>query len=78
MDWWPVTRDCFIFAINVIALVIFSWDGIIFWYEAMILLILIFVYYVVMFQNRRIGAFMKRKLEDEYRCCNRNNYGNLK
>lgn len=75
MDWVPITRDCVVFAMNVVVLVIIAWDEKIFWYEAMILLIFAVLYYVIMFQSHHISKFMKRKFEDEYRCCNRENFG---
>lgn len=69
MDWVPITRDCFVFAVNVAVLVAVAWDEKIWWWEALILLIMAVVYYVVMFQSARISRFMKRKFETEYGCC---------
>lgn len=75
MDWWPLTRDCTMFAFNVIFLLVVAWDGVIHLWEAFLLLGLVVFYYVVMFNSARLSKFMKRKFEEEYRWCNRNNYG---
>lgn len=72
MDWVPITRDCVVFAANVIVLIGTTWDGYIHWYEALIIMIFAIPYYVIMFQSNRISRFMKRKFEVEYGCCNRN------
>ncbi|XP_037038337.1 sodium/potassium/calcium exchanger 3-like [Bradysia coprophila] len=72
MDWVPITRDCVVFAANIIVLIGTTWDGYIHWYEALIIMIFAIPYYVIMFQSRRISAFLKRKFEVEYGCCNRN------
>ena len=39
VDWYPLSRDCFFFAIVVILQIIFVSDSAIFWWEAMILVI---------------------------------------
>lgn len=72
MDWIPITRDCVVFAANVIVLIGTTWDGYIQWYEALIIMLFAIPYYVIMFQSVRISRFMKRKFEVEYGCCNRN------
>ncbi|XP_055601043.1 sodium/potassium/calcium exchanger 3-like [Uranotaenia lowii] len=71
LDWWPLTRDSLVFAINVSILVGFSWDGRIYWYEAMILFILLFVYFVVMFQNKHIMKVAKKYIEGKWNLCSR-------
>lgn len=55
MDWWPVTRDIIIYICAIALLVAMTWDGLIFWYEGMILFITYFFYFTVMFQNTRIS-----------------------
>lgn len=72
MDWVPITRDCVVFAANVIVLIGTTWDGYIHWYEALIIMIFAIPYYVIMFQSQRISRFLKRKFEVEYGCCSRN------
>lgn len=71
MDWVPITRDCFVFAVNVAVLVVVAWDSKIYWYEAIILLVFAVIYYVAMFQSHHLSRFLKRKFEDEYGCCSK-------
>lgn len=44
LDWWPVSRDCLMYGISVIALIITLQDGIIMWYEALTLVLAYFIY----------------------------------
>lgn len=37
LDWWPVTRDCIMYGISVIALIGVLQDGRVQWWEALIL-----------------------------------------
>lgn len=60
MDWFPITRDITIYMFCVILLVIITWDGIIFWYEGLILFVMYFVYFVIMFNNVRISRVLKK------------------
>ncbi|XP_068618467.1 sodium/potassium/calcium exchanger 5-like isoform X2 [Battus philenor] len=59
----PVTRDVLIYMCNVIALVIIVWDGRIEWYEALVLLILYVIYFIVMFNSTRAFAFYDALVE---------------
>lgn len=59
IDWWPLTRDVSIYICSVILLVVMTWDGIIYWYEGLILFIAYFMYFTVMFQNPRISRLVK-------------------
>lgn len=27
LDWWPITRDCILYALSVFILICFTWDG---------------------------------------------------
>lgn len=65
------------FAFNAVFLLVVAYDGIIYLWEAALLIGLIIFYYVVMFNSARLSKFMKRKFEHELRWCNQNNYGNL-
>lgn len=44
LDWWPVSRDCLMYAISVIALIITLEDGKIMWYEALVLVLAYCIY----------------------------------
>lgn len=64
IDWWPLTRDCSMFAFNVIFLLIFAWDGKIYLWEASILLLLILNYYIVMFNSKKLEKIVKHFFPD--------------
>ncbi|KRT79859.1 hypothetical protein AMK59_7189, partial [Oryctes borbonicus] len=53
--WWPVTRDVILYICAVVFLVLISWDGHIFWYEALTMFTGYFVYFFVMVMNERIS-----------------------
>ncbi|XP_044743314.1 sodium/potassium/calcium exchanger 3-like [Chrysoperla carnea] len=59
IERWPVTRDCVIYAICVSALVAVIWDYKIYWYEAMILVIMYIAYFIFMFSNKCILKRLK-------------------
>lgn len=44
-------------------LVTMTWDGVIFWYEGLILFAAYFMYFIIMFQNDRISAFVRKTVE---------------
>lgn len=44
LDWWPVTRDCLMYAVSVISLIAVLQDGKVMWYEALLLVMAYFVY----------------------------------
>ncbi|XP_021706750.1 sodium/potassium/calcium exchanger 4 isoform X1 [Aedes aegypti] len=71
LDWWPITRDCIVFAFHISVLVGFAWDGRIYWYESMVFVILLFTYFVVMFQNKPIMKLAKKYIEVKWNLCAR-------
>jgi Ca2+/Na+ antiporter len=71
IDWWPITRDSIVFSINISILVIFAWDGVVMWYETIIMVILYVGYWFLMFQNPRIMKFVKHVVEDKLLWCQR-------
>lgn len=54
IDWFPITRDCVMYAITVLALIGVISNNIVEWYEALILILLFLTYIVVLFFNARI------------------------
>ncbi|KAF5269163.1 hypothetical protein FQR65_LT02463 [Abscondita terminalis] len=62
VDWWPVTRDCFLYLLSVTLLVVMTWDGMVYWYEGMVLFIVYFMYFTIMFNNTRISNICKRAI----------------
>jgi Ca2+/Na+ antiporter len=71
IDWWPITRDSILLSINIGILVTFTWDGVVMWWETMILVVLYVCYWITMFQNPRVMKFMKRVVEDKLMWCQR-------
>lgn len=71
IDWFPITRDSIIFSINVSILVAMVWDGVIMWWETIILVCLYVAYWFLMFQNPRIMRFVKSIVEDRLMWCQR-------
>ncbi|XP_077514385.1 sodium/potassium/calcium exchanger 5-like [Amblyomma americanum] len=54
IDWFPITRDCVMYAITVLALIGVISNNIVEWYEALILIVLFVAYIGVLFFNARI------------------------
>lgn len=44
LDWWPLSRDCLMYAISVISLICVLQDNRVMWYEALILVFAYFFY----------------------------------
>lgn len=63
VDWWPVTRDCFLYLLSITLLVVMTWDGIVYWYEGMVLFMVYFMYFTVMFNNTRISKLCKSAIK---------------
>ncbi|XP_022904881.1 sodium/potassium/calcium exchanger 5-like [Onthophagus taurus] len=60
LAWFPLMRDTILYICAISGLVVITWDGLIFWYEALCLFTGYFVYFVVMFQNQRISRFVHK------------------
>lgn len=69
IDRRPVTRDVIVYIFNVSVLVAIVWDGIIYWYEALVLGILYILYFVIMFNSTRIFKVYDKMTSC---CCNKN------
>ncbi|CAN8021533.1 unnamed protein product, partial [Ixodes persulcatus] len=54
IDWFPITRDCVMYAITVVALIGVISNNIVEWYEALILILMFLAYIVVLFFNAHI------------------------
>ncbi|XP_055677663.1 sodium/potassium/calcium exchanger 4-like [Lutzomyia longipalpis] len=72
ISWFPLGRDCLILFINSALLTGFIWDGQITWYEAMIMVICSVIYFIVLFQNRRIERLVRSVVEDKWNCFKHN------
>lgn len=63
ISWYPVTRDCIMFAITVLALVVIVSDNSVYWWEAMIMLLMFILYIVYMSFDSRISKWSQRKVD---------------
>ncbi|KAL1417522.1 hypothetical protein MTO96_000619 [Rhipicephalus appendiculatus] len=63
ISWYPVTRDCIMFAITVLALVVIVWDNSVAWWEAMIMLLMFILYIVYMSFDSHISKWSQRKVD---------------
>ncbi|CAH2210674.1 jg17510, partial [Pararge aegeria aegeria] len=46
LDWWSVSRDCMMYAVAVVALILTLLDDKVYWYEAL-LLVLMYTFYIL-------------------------------
>jgi Ca2+/Na+ antiporter len=46
LDWWSVSRDCLMYAIAVVALILTLLDDKIYWHEALVL-VLMYTFYIL-------------------------------
>lgn len=70
-----MSRDAFLFAFHLSLLIGFASDGEIQWYESGTFVILYFLYFTIMFQNRRIKGWFKFLIEDKMNCCKNKVFG---
>ncbi|XP_076326639.1 sodium/potassium/calcium exchanger 5-like [Tachypleus tridentatus] len=63
LDWYPISRDCFVYSITVIALVGVINDNIVYWWEGLILIIMFFGYIGIMYFNTAIEGFCTLQVE---------------
>ncbi|XP_075537518.1 sodium/potassium/calcium exchanger 5-like [Dermacentor variabilis] len=54
IDWFPITRDCLMYGITVLALIGVISNNIVEWYEALILMLMFGAYIVVLYYNSQI------------------------
>lgn len=59
MDWWPITRDCLAYGFTVAVLICIIHDERVEWYEALILVLLYFVYIGVMYFDKTIQKWAR-------------------
>lgn len=77
LDWWPITRDSILYSLNILLLIVFAWDNVITLNETIVMVALFFVYFLVLFQNKRVRPAVKWFLEDYLNCCRVSSYGNF-
>ncbi|XP_012288710.1 sodium/potassium/calcium exchanger 3 [Orussus abietinus] len=54
LDWSILSRDCVIYIMSVSVLAVIMWDGLVTWYESMILMIMFTSYFTLLFFNERL------------------------
>lgn len=77
LDWWPITRDATIYSLNIILLLAFAWDNQVTLIETIIMVTMLFLYFVVIFQNKRIMPKVRWFFEDYLQCCRVSSYSKL-
>ncbi|OXA58755.1 Sodium/potassium/calcium exchanger 3 [Folsomia candida] len=60
LEWYPLTRDCFFYSISVILLIVALTNRKVFWYEALVLVVVYVIYIFVMYKN----TALKKKAEE--------------
>lgn len=74
LDWWPITRDATLFSINLMMLIIFAWDNQITLVETIIMAVMLVLYFITIFQNKRIMPKVRWFFEDYLQCCRVSSY----
>nr|XP_032526511.1 sodium/potassium/calcium exchanger 4-like [Danaus plexippus plexippus] len=59
LDWWSVSRDCMMYAVAVVALILTLLDDKVFWYEALLLVLMYTFYILAMVYNGSLGSFAR-------------------
>ena len=62
LTWWPLFRDVTFYSCALLLLVVFFQDNAVYWYEALIMLCIYFMYCTFMVFNARIERFVKKHL----------------
>lgn len=62
LTWWPLFRDVTFYSIDLVVLIIFFRDGVIYWWQALILFLLYIAYVVLMKYNSQVENFVKTKI----------------
>lgn len=75
LDWWPLTRDCFLYTFSILVLISFTWDGQISLRESAVMVSLVSIYILVLVFNRRIMYCIKWFVEINLNWCHLNSYG---
>ena len=67
LDWRPLARDSTFYTLSIVVLIVFAWDGLVQWWEALILVALYFSYVGTMVFNERLMNFLANL---EEKCAN--------
>lgn len=75
LDRWPITRDCILFGINISFLVWFAWDARITLNESIVLVVLYFIYFIILFNNKNMVKLYDRLRAHKQVAKKRSSYG---
>ncbi|XP_013179542.1 PREDICTED: sodium/potassium/calcium exchanger 3-like isoform X1 [Papilio xuthus] len=59
LDRWAVSRDCLVYALAVVALVVALRDNVVYWHEALALVLMYALYILAMVFNGRLGRLVR-------------------
>ncbi|XP_041987136.1 sodium/potassium/calcium exchanger 4-like [Aricia agestis] len=59
LDWWSVSRDCMMYAVAVVALILSLLDDKVYWHEALLLVLMYTLYILAMVFNGHLGRFAR-------------------
>ncbi|KAL4231467.1 hypothetical protein ACF0H5_009044 [Mactra antiquata] len=65
LNWWPLFRDCLFYTLSVTALAFVIIDELVFWYEAVIFIVLYLLYIILMYFNTSLEMWIVPK----FSCC---------
>ncbi|XP_031573967.1 sodium/potassium/calcium exchanger 4-like [Actinia tenebrosa] len=65
LSWWPLMRDCIYYLISIAALVVVTYDKEVYWYEALVLVIMYIFYVIIMYFNTRLEDFFTGLFDKE-------------
>ncbi|XP_053624240.1 probable sodium/potassium/calcium exchanger CG1090 isoform X2 [Plodia interpunctella] len=59
LDWWSISRDCLMYAVAVVTLILTLLDDRVYWHEALLLVLMYTLYILTMVFNGRLGSFVR-------------------
>ncbi|XP_054713844.1 sodium/potassium/calcium exchanger 4-like [Uloborus diversus] len=69
IDWFPIARDCVVYALTVLTLFLIISDNIVHWWESLTLLIIFFLYIFLMHFNKRMEKTAQNIEQACFRSC---------
>jgi len=57
LGWWPLMRDCVYYMLTIAALVVVTYDKQVYWYEALVLVLMYLIYVLIMYFNTGLERF---------------------
>lgn len=63
VDWYPISRDCLMYVLSVISLVVIIRDNFVIWLESVFLFILFGVYITIMYFNTECESWCSNKMD---------------